>query len=82
MQGGADLQAVAPHHRGQRAAVEEAVSAGQSRLSEGGGRRQEGRPVLEGGSVPAGLASGSEQITFSCGCLDLTKSKQDSQFNT
>lgn len=52
----ADLQDVARHHREERAAVEEAVSAGQSRLSQGGGPRQERRPVLEGGSPPAGGA--------------------------
>lgn len=43
------LQAVARHHRRERPAVEEAVSAGQSCLSEGGGQGQDRRLVLEGG---------------------------------
>lgn len=43
------LQAVARHHRRERPAVEEAVSAGQSRLPEGGGQGQDRRLVLEGG---------------------------------
>lgn len=49
MQRDRDLQTVALHHSGQRAAVEESVPAGPSRLSERGGQRQERRPVLEGG---------------------------------
>lgn len=48
MQRLAHLQAVASYHRRERPAVEEAVSAGPSRLSERGGQRQERRPVLEG----------------------------------
>lgn len=60
----ADLQAVAPHHRGERPGVEEAVSAGQSRLPEGGRQRQEGRPVLEGGSAGKLICAQIQTLKF------------------
>lgn len=60
----ADLPPVAPHHRGQRGAVEETVSAAQGRLPEGGGRGPQGRPVLEGQEVK-GQTCPLQKIIFS-----------------